>query len=83
MFYREDCLCVHIVLQEQTTLNIVCRHMQDDLAHALIDVLEYTSNQINVYSLRQETSGKLQTLQGAGHFRNAANVLQTLTRLVS
>ena len=62
---------------------IVCRHMQDELAHALIDVLEYTSNQINVYSLRQETSGKLQTLQGAGHFRNAANVLQTLTRLVS
>ena len=61
----------------------VCRRMQDDLAHALIDVLEYTSNQVNVYTLWQETSGKLQTLQGAGHFRHISNVLQTLNRLVS
>jgi hypothetical protein len=57
--------------------------MQDELAYSLIDVLEYTSARLNAYSLRQETSGKLQTLQGAGHFRNFNNALQTLTRLVS
>jgi hypothetical protein len=62
---------------------VLCRHMQDDLAHALIDMLEYTSNQISVYLLRQESAGKLQTLQGAGHFRHMSNVLQTLHRLVS
>jgi hypothetical protein len=61
----------------------VCRHMQDDLAYALIDVMEYTNARLTVYSLRQEASGKLQTLQGAGHFRNFSNSLQTLTRLVS
>jgi hypothetical protein len=56
--------------------------MQDELASALIDVLDYTSSALHERSLRQDASGKIASLQSTGHWRHVSNCRKTLVRLV-